>query len=97
MQHYSRLLRRQADERQWHFAIPTVALWIQGQRNVPADHPELNTFVITFRQVLIDHFANRADRGAAIRRKCSKVVGYGRSCHAREGTRSLPHDSMWNA
>src|SRR5438552_6681794 len=50
-----------------HFGIPAIARRIHGQRDVPADHPELHALLISVRQVLIDRLAHGAERGAAIR------------------------------
>jgi hypothetical protein len=39
-------------------------------------------------QVLIDHLAHGAERGAAIRGECGEVLGHGGSCHVGDDTRS---------
>jgi hypothetical protein len=47
-----------------HSRILAITRRIHGQRDVPADHPELHTLLISVRQVLIDHLAHGAERGA---------------------------------
>ena len=44
-----------------HFGILAIARRIQGQRDVPADHPELHALLISVRQVLIDRLARISD------------------------------------
>src|SRR4051812_32626479 len=88
MQHHSRLLRGQRDQRQWHFGILAVARRIQRQRNVPTDHSELHAFLVSVRQILIDHLAHGAEHLASIGGKCGEIFGYGRSCHV-ESTQTL--------
>ena len=72
-----------------HFGILAIARRIHGQRDVPADHPELHALLISVRQVLIDRLAHRAEHGAAIRGECGEVLGHGGSCHVGDDTRSL--------
>jgi hypothetical protein len=81
---------REAGDSVWdterHFGILAIARRIHGQRDVPADHPELHALLISVRQVLIDHLAHGADRGAAIRGECGEVLGHGGSCHVGDDT-----------
>src|SRR5881227_330735 len=73
MQHHARLLRCERDKWQRHFGIFAIARRIHGERDVPADHPELHALLISVRHVLIDHLAHGAERGAAIRGECGEV------------------------
>ena len=70
-----------------HFGIPAIARRIHGQRDVPADHPELHALLISVRQVLIDRLAHGAERGAAIGGECGEVLGHGGSCHVGDDSR----------
>src|SRR5881227_2732898 len=87
MQHHARLLRCERDKWQRHFGILAIARRIHGQRDVPADHPELHALLISVRQVSIDRLAHDAERGAAIRGERRDVFGYAGSGHARDDTR----------
>src|SRR6476659_6905056 len=89
MQHHARLLRCERNKWQRHFGILAIACRIHGQRDVPADHPELHALLISVRQVLIDRLAHGAERGAAIRGECGEVLGHGGSCHVGDDTAEL--------
>jgi len=54
MQHHARLLRGERNKWQRHFGILAIAFRIHGQRDVPADHPELHALLISVRQVVIE-------------------------------------------
>src|SRR6478736_5290801 len=82
MQHHARLLRCERDKWQRHVGILAIARRIYGQRDVPADHPELHALLISVRQVLIDYFAHAVDGGATIGGQRGEVFGDGGSWHA---------------
>src|ERR1700719_1812335 len=94
MQHHARLLRRERNKWQRHLGILAIARRIHGQRDVPADHPELHAFLISVRQILIDRLAHGAERGVAIRGECGEVLGYGGSCHVGD---NYSKASVWCA
>src|SRR5215475_2270656 len=87
MQHHARLLRGEGHKWEWHFGVLAIARRVQGERDVPADHPELHALLKSVRQVLIDYLAYGAERGAAIRGECGEVLGHGGSCHIGDDTR----------
>ena len=66
-----------AERNKWqrHFGILAIARRIHGERDVPADHPELHALFISVRQVFIDHLAHGAERGAAIRGERGAGIG----------------------
>src|SRR5437763_3093627 len=69
-----------------HLGILAIARRIHGQRDVPADHPELHALLISGRQVLIERLAHGAERGAAIRGEFGEVLSHGGSCHGGDDT-----------
>src|SRR5260370_8381868 len=86
MQHHARLLRGERNKWQRHFGILAIARRIHGQRDVPADHPELHALLISVWQVLIDRLAHGAERGAAIWGEGGEVLDHGGICNFRDDT-----------
>ena len=72
-----------------HLGILAIARRIRGQRDVPADHPELHALLISVRQVLIDRLADGAERDAAIRGECGEVLGHGGNWNASGSVLSI--------
>src|SRR6476659_4625153 len=96
MQHHARLLRGERNQWQRHFGILAIARRIHGQRDVPADHPELHALLISVRQIFIDRLSHGGERGAAIRGECGEVWRYGGSCHVGDDSRCLPRTTSLN-
>lgn len=64
--------------------VAAIAGRVRGQRNEPADHAELDSFLVSRWQGSVDSPADFVQRVTALRGECGKVFGHG-GC--RHGTR----------